>query len=329
MRSETIKSALKYICLTTGLLCSTSAFAQAGPWIVTEKTGDVFVGQSGITKVAIKGNSLTEGDSVKTGKTGRAVITRGEQFMVISPNSHIRIANPKDDGYLTQIIEYFGSVLFNVDKKKDKHFEVKTPYMAAVVKGTTFNIVVGPEGSTVQVTEGAVEVATLDGGARELLTPGNIGLVESSDPFSLNIIGDTDKRIDSPNRVATEGTVTASRKKAVAAQPPIVREIANAPANLGELTNGLIVGETSKSNRQVQISRSRANDNKHNIAITSESVDRSNRGNNISSRTGNGNAGGNGNGNAGGNGNGNAALMQQKSFCTNHLKGHLNRVGLA
>jgi ferric-dicitrate binding protein FerR (iron transport regulator) len=39
------------------------------------------------------------------------------------------------------------------------------------VKGTTFSVTVSPTGASVQVIEGAVEVATNDGGARQLVEP--------------------------------------------------------------------------------------------------------------------------------------------------------------
>ncbi|CAN0589684.1 unnamed protein product, partial [Ectocarpus sp. 12 AP-2014] len=136
---------------------------------------------------------------------------------------------------------------FKVDKRKDKHFRVETPYMAAVVKGTTFNVTVGAQGTTVQVTEGAVEVSTLDGGAVDLLRPGMIGMVEGADPFAMTIMGDTTRRIESPNRGAavpikpTAGRVSSSAVKSVSV---ISQSIANEPVQLAALTNGLISGHS-------------------------------------------------------------------------------------
>lgn len=264
-----LKITFTALCLTAGLMCSTSAFAQAGPWLVSEKNGEVSIGQSGVTKSAIKGSALRVGDTVKTGIKGRVVLTRGEQYMVVAPNSHIRIANPQHDGPLTQVFSYLGSVLFKVDKRKTQHFEVKTPYMAAVVKGTTFNVVVGPEGSTVQVTEGAVEVATLDGGAIELLTPGNIGMVGSSDLFALNVLGDVNKVINSPNGQAAPNNINRpaepTQTKATVSDAPVVKEIRDNPVNLGKLTNGLItnapITDTASTPRKVTVNNRPNNGN--------------------------------------------------------------------
>ncbi len=229
------------------LLGSTSAFAQTGPWKLSETSGQVAVGREGATKIAIRGQNLNAGDTIRTGPRSRAVVTRGEQYMIVAADSHIRLAEPQKDGMVTQVFNYLGNVLFKVDKRKDKHFRVETPYMAAVVKGTTFNVTVGAQGTTVQVTEGAVEVSTLDGGAVDLLRPGMIGMVEGADPFAMTIMGDTTRRIESPNRGAavpikpTAGRVSSSAVKSVSV---ISQSIANEPVQLAALTNGLISGHS-------------------------------------------------------------------------------------
>ncbi len=223
---KTVKAAL----FVAGLLCSSSAYAQTGPWQISEVGGQVFVGKSGVSKAALKGGKLKAGDTVKTGRNGRAVLTRGEQYMVVSPKSHIRIAEPKKDGYLTQVYNYFGNVLFKVDRRKSKHFEVKTPYMAAVVKGTTFNVAVGAEGATVQVTEGAVEVATLDGGATQLLTPGMIGSIERNNPLSLNVFDGDRREIRSPNKVTNKvPAISAIPQRKTSKNAAVVSEIVATP----------------------------------------------------------------------------------------------------
>ncbi len=306
---------VKMLSLAIAFLFSSNAYAQSGPWVVSEKSGSVSIGQNGITKLAITGNRLRAGDTVKTGKRGRVVLTRGEQYLVVSPNSHIRIAQPKTDGALTQIVEYFGSVLFKVDKKKDAHFQVKTPYMAAVVKGTTFNVVVGPQGSTVQVTEGAVEVATLDGTASELLTPGLIGTVQRDNPFSLNIIDGGKTRVIGPQNNAVPSTLSVP--KAPSAK---IKETVNVSADLSDLTGSLIVGRTAGLSSEIRNNNNRPvvaqESGIDNVTQQVNRVVQNNRNNNANNPVDNGNGNGNngnGNGNGGsqdddganGNGNGN------------------------
>lgn len=249
------KAIFALILLFISMFVGSAAYAQTGVWKVTESQGNVSIIHQGAAKIAVKGAALSAGDSIKTGANGRAVITRGEQYVVVSRNSHIKVAPQKTKSLLTQFVQYFGNALFKVDKRKDQHFAVETPYMAAVVKGTTFNVSVGAEGATVQVTEGAVEVATLDGGARELLLPGDIGLVERGDPFSLGIRGRNTRSIESRNKPAGQTAPAAKAEPvtiAIAApiitqavpSAPAIKEVRVASVDLAGLTDGLIEGNS-------------------------------------------------------------------------------------
>jgi len=140
--------------------------AQAAPkaWQVTESSGTVTITQETGTLPAERGVSLKPGDAVETGADGRAVIVRGGEYVIVGPTSRVKISAPDQADAKTQIFQSFGSALFKIEKKESWNFGVKTPYLAAVVKGTTFNVTVTNAGATVQVTEGKVEVSTLDGG---------------------------------------------------------------------------------------------------------------------------------------------------------------------
>ena len=102
---------------------------------------------------------------------GRAVLVRGGEFVIVSPHSRLRIA-AEDRRSFVQIIQDVGRVVFQIERKATPHFSVQTPYLAALVKGTTFSVTVGPEGGTVTVKEGRVEVSTLDGAIRRDVDPG-------------------------------------------------------------------------------------------------------------------------------------------------------------
>ncbi|MEP3226833.1 MAG: FecR domain-containing protein [Parasphingorhabdus sp.] len=239
------------------LLSSSAAYAGAPGWQVSEIRGNVTVARNGIIKIAQRQGKLLPGDVIKTGPKGRAILLRGGEYLVVSPSSHIEIAQPEKAGKITQIIEYLGNVLFRIDKKETPHFGVKTPYMAAVVKGTTFSVSVSGDGTAVQVTEGAVEVASLDGGATELVTPGVIGMINASDPFSLVILDGEKRVIESPNKPSGFGQKSASRagEKSPAPQAQTVQSsdlsgtisvpVGEEGVELAELTNGLISGGVS------------------------------------------------------------------------------------
>ena len=147
---------------------------------MSEVSGSVRLTENGQSRNAIRGALLSSGAVIATAPGARAVIVRGEEFVVISPNSQLRVPAAAEAGGVMQMIEDFGVALFRINKKATPHFGVKTPYLAAVVKGTTFTVTVGQEGGTVQVTEGAVQVSTLDGGASDLVTPGIIATVAAA-----------------------------------------------------------------------------------------------------------------------------------------------------
>jgi FecR protein len=192
------------------LLGSGTAFAGAPGWKISESSGRVVVLRSGVSQIAIRGGSLSPGDLVSTAGNARAVLVRGGEYLVVSPNSRIRIADPVTSGGFTQIIQDLGNTVFRITKKTTPHFAVETPYLAAVVKGTTFSVTVTEAGTAVQVTEGLVQVSTNDGGATHLVRPGDIGLVDAAMPLRLKIEGKEAQVIDSPNKPSATPAPSAS-----------------------------------------------------------------------------------------------------------------------
>jgi len=170
------------------LLASTSVLAATPDWRISEVSGGVTVERSGKVLTARQDTTLLPGDVIRTGQKGRAVLVRGKEFVVVSPDAQLKVAVPEETGPVTQFFQYLGNALFKIEKKSTPHFGVKTPYLAAVVKGTTFNVSVGADRSSVQVTEGAVEVATGDDLEAALITPGLIGFVDADDAGELLII---------------------------------------------------------------------------------------------------------------------------------------------
>jgi len=61
-----------------------------------------------------------------------------------------------------------------VEKRNVKHFEVETPYLAAVVKGTQFSVTVSATGTRVDVRRGQVEVSDFKSGQIAQVMPGQI-----------------------------------------------------------------------------------------------------------------------------------------------------------
>ena len=235
--------------------CSSAAIAGEPGWTVSETSGPVQIGHAGISKVATRGLGVAEGDTVSTGPGGRAVLVRGTEYMMVAGNSRLRLpAEQKASGF-TQMAQDFGNVVFMIKKKMTPHFEVKTPYLAAVVKGTTFSVGVTPKGASVQVLEGAVEVATPDGGAHELLRPGAIAVVGAGDLYRMRVeTNGVTKVIVSPAApivppiapISPTATTPAveTLEPAAKAQPAIFAAVYEAPVSLATVTGGLVTGST-------------------------------------------------------------------------------------
>jgi hypothetical protein len=239
---------------------SGSALAQAPAWKVSEVSGDVRVVQDGRPRLAVRGALLSSGSTIATGSNARAVIVRGEEFVVISPRTQLRVPAAASQNSIMQLIADFGTAMFKIQRKSTPHFGVQTPYLAAVVKGTTFTVTVGPEGSSVQVTEGAVQVSTLDGGAAELVRPGGIAMVAKSDLFRLTVQGETNKVIRSekaPVAGVANGKGGPAPHSAAYSGPPgqevkIGRAVHEKDKSLSEVTRGLVEGNSSAEMAQAE-----------------------------------------------------------------------------
>jgi len=139
----------------------------------------------------------------------------------VSPNSVIDIPKENRDGMSTTIIERAGSVLVKAEKRKVNHFEVVTPYLAAVVKGTQFKVSAEQGGSNVEVVEGQVDVTGFRSGEQILLLPGQSAKVASSGAGSLNTSG---SGLFNPVRVGPPRTSPVERE-----QPKVKFADAGAP----------------------------------------------------------------------------------------------------
>ncbi|MEW6450581.1 MAG: FecR family protein [Pseudomonadota bacterium] len=149
------------------------AAAQDNVWRVSKASGDISIEAPGAQPVALTATvTINPGDTIRTGANGRVLLERGAETMMISPNSVVGIPKPKDGSAITTtILQQSGSILLNVEKKNVQHFEVSTPYLAAVVKGTEFRVTVGEKTSRVEVLRGQVQVTDYKSGQRALVNP--------------------------------------------------------------------------------------------------------------------------------------------------------------
>src|SRR3546814_14388544 len=109
-------------------------------WTISEASSGVTGSHQGSSKPAVRGEKVQTGDKVSTGPNARAVLVRGEEYAIVAPNTRLEIADPAKSGGLWQIVESAGNIVFSIKKQLTPHFGVPSPYLAAVVKGTTLRV---------------------------------------------------------------------------------------------------------------------------------------------------------------------------------------------
>lgn len=179
-------------CKSLLLACLTLAFAatsaQAAEWRLVEVSGTVRIAVPGAEPASARLNqAVPTGSSVTTTSGARAALDNGLQHMVVGPNSRMTIA--PDAGGFTRVMQDLGAVMFQVDKQKAPHFRVETPLLAAIVKGTTFTVVVAPQSDSVNVAEGLVEVRSNATDMASDVPAGSSGAVSRDAPQSVQVSG--------------------------------------------------------------------------------------------------------------------------------------------
>ena len=110
------------------------------------------------------GDAVGAASVVETGADGRAVLVRGEDVIRLAADSQIEVVAPDRDGVSTRILQRSGSAFFEVETRPTWQFQVETPYLVALVKGTRFGVDVTSAGASVSVSEGRVGVSNRGGG---------------------------------------------------------------------------------------------------------------------------------------------------------------------
>lgn len=173
--------------LMLGLGFATSA--QAGTdeaWRIVQSAGDVRVStEADAAMVVDPRTELPEGAIVTTGKNGRAVIRRGQEQVILQPLTRLVLTRATPGA--TNILQSAGTALYRIGKKKTPHFQVDTPYLAALVKGTAFTVTVNRTRADVMVTEGAVEVSSREGSAVSLLKTGMTASVSRAETRAIDL----------------------------------------------------------------------------------------------------------------------------------------------
>jgi hypothetical protein len=134
----------------------------AQPWKAVAASGAVearlSTGVQEVWESVARGDELRPAMLVRTGRSGRATLSRNASLVIIDPRSQVELPARPRPGMDTSVIQRKGSVLYEVDSRRDPHFEVVTPYLVAGVKGTKFLVTVHEDYTAVTVRSGLVEV---------------------------------------------------------------------------------------------------------------------------------------------------------------------------
>ena len=164
--------------------------AEGETWSVSKSSGEVWMTTTGAQTVSLSQQDvLKPGDIIRTGRNGRVLLVRGEETILVAPNSVIGLPTEKKDGLSTTIVQQAGSILLEVEKRNVKHFEVETPYLAAVVKGTQFRVSVDAGSARIDVIRGQVEVADFRSGQIAQVLPGQVATASAQGKPGLSLSG--------------------------------------------------------------------------------------------------------------------------------------------
>ena len=169
---------------------NTALAGNTDPWTVSEVNGKVWVDHDGTGWQALKtGTVIKRGSRVKTGMGGRAVLKRPGDSIASSPNSRFRIPTSDEKGAVAHFVQTLGTLLFKLKSRPQDPFNVRTPYLVAVIKGTTFTVTVDAEGAALHVSSGAGEVTSVLDGVMALIRSGQTAAVSATPGTSMRVLG--------------------------------------------------------------------------------------------------------------------------------------------
>jgi hypothetical protein len=158
----------------------------SGPtaWVVKSVSGGATLTRPAAAPVELAaGATISTGAVIETAANGRVEVAREGDLVTISPNTRLEVV--KADGTNTSWAQRLGTALFKVKTRPSWTFEVETPYMVAVVKGTAFTVAVRADTAAVQVVEGSVQVGRRDGTQTSLLRPGQTATARATGDISV------------------------------------------------------------------------------------------------------------------------------------------------
>ncbi|MFT6659407.1 MAG: hypothetical protein ACJAZW_002583 [Maritalea sp.] len=277
------------------LLSTLGAFA--GEWKVDKLRGSVLYLVDGEWQQLERGETISEYTSIRTTKYARVFLVRGNESMSIGADTWIKISDP-DGATRTIITQNFGELIVDVEKRNVEHFEVRTPLLAAVVKGTKFKVVARNGQASVAVLRGVVQVSDNSRRFKVDVKPNQSASSDDTgeNPLSVTGRGEIEEIVDTQTGNAVKGLEIAAL---------VSKANHNGNGNAGNHENGNSGNNGNGNGNSDNNSNSGNSGNSGNNGNGNGNAGNSENGNSGNNGNGNGNAGNSENGNSGNNGNGN------------------------
>ena len=130
--------------------------AAADDWVANRLRGTVEHLVHGQWVALSRGDAVLDGHQVRTGADGRVDLIRGAEVIALEPGTRIELH--EGQGNVTSVEMESGTLTADVERRNVQHFSVQTDYLAAIVKGTRFQVSVSGGGAQVSVDRGTVQV---------------------------------------------------------------------------------------------------------------------------------------------------------------------------
>ncbi|MFC3163728.1 FecR domain-containing protein [Ciceribacter thiooxidans] len=277
------------------LLLVSAGAVSAAEWVAAKVSQPVqyTLDNKSWTAVTV-GTTIPNKALVVTGARGRLVLTRNKESITFQPNS---LASITTSGFFvrkTEVAQQYGSMLFDIETRNKPHTSVQTPFLAAVVKGTKFEVKVDRTKASVGVERGLVEVTGFARGEQTHVSPGQSVTVDPKSRRAMRVQG------VGPKYAVVSAAPKAARVAVLGPKSPAAIAAAAEKTNKAENTGN--TGSTASG----ETATTTGNGNSGNGSGGNSGKGSSGKGGSGGNGNGNGNAGGNGNGgNGGGKGGGN------------------------
>lgn len=224
-----------------------AADAGKGEIVVVTVHGDVKATMAGVTTPMYAGAILQLPATLRTGRDGSIELRQGPTTIAAAANTELEIPQSAlAEGLIERVVQISGNAFYNVGKRERAKLRVETPYLVAVIKGTQFNVAAQPDGTTIALFEGRLEVRATDESDVIDLNAGEIAIRNRGD-VSIRVLRMTTVASIENRRPEAVGRSAGSAGSANATDTTTASLTGNAPGTSAGDTTTASVDTTSSS----------------------------------------------------------------------------------